>query len=165
MQMIYAINSYDGYQHSSESKILGPDETLKQAHLLKHLGLVGIVPNERGTQIGPFSDMNRDGAKEGFVAEFTQAGVLVEPETGRANVVAFTIDVFGEDDSGEIWLSGSDVLRKSEGVWLNPNNDPSTEVEGSREALQDTASIAGVAMPAMGKLLVVQMIPELSQAV
>ncbi len=161
--MIFTVNSYGGYQHSGEHKLLNPHETLEQVHSLEHKGVVGIVPNTEETQLGPFSDMDKERSKEGFVAEFTQGGVLVDPETGKAKVVAFTIDVSGQSESGEIWLSSHDVLRKSEEVWLDPGQGSSTEVEDGEEAPEGVASIAGIAMPAMGKLLVVQMVPELPQ--
>jgi hypothetical protein len=160
LAMIYAVNSYSGYEHGGENKLLSPAATLEQAHALKWHGLVGAVPNTRETQLGPFSDMNKDGAQEGFAAEFTQGGVLFDPETGRANVVAFTIDVVGQDGAGEIWFSSSDVLRKSEAVWLDPNSGSLAEIEDDDEGTRQTATVAGIAMPAMGKLLVVQMIPE-----
>lgn len=159
--MIYTVNSYGGYEHSGENKILSPQETLDQALSLEHEFLVGIVPDTRDTQLGPISDMKREGASEGFVAEMTQGGVLFDPETGNAKVVAFTLDIAGQTSSGEIWLSDSDVLRTSEEVTLGTPQDASAEDDG--ETPESVVSIAGIAMPAMGKLLVVQMIPEPTQ--
>lgn len=161
--MIFAVNSYGGYHHSGEDKLLDPHETLEQAHLLEYEGVLGIVPSSGETQIGPITDVDRDRARDGFVAEFTQAGVLVDSKTGRANVVAFTIDVAGENNSG-IYFSDNDRLRKSEEVTLDPNNgSSSSETADNGEAPERIVSVAGIAMPAMGKLLVVQMIPKLPQ--
>jgi hypothetical protein len=162
--MIYVVNSYVGYEHSGESKLLSPHETLEQAHLLEPEGVLGIVPFEGKDQIGPITDIDKDNSEEGFVAEVTQAGVLVDPDTGKANVVAFTLDIAGEDDSGQIYFSDSDKLRISEEVTLDPtNNDSSTaEASNSDTAPENVASIAGIALPASKKLLVVQMIPESS---
>lgn len=162
--MIFAVNSYGGYQHSGENKLLSPHETLEQAHSLEYEGVMGIVPSSGKTQIGPFTDVDRDRTRDGFVAEFTQGGVLVDPKTGKADVVAYTIDVAGEDGSGEIYFSDSDRLRESERVTLGLNNGSSSaEAADGEETPENVVSIAGIAMPAMEKLLVVQLIPELPQ--
>jgi hypothetical protein len=166
--MIFVINSYAGYEHKGENKLLSPHETLELASSLEHESVEGVVPFNGQTQIGPITDVNEDDRKEGFVAEFTQGGVLVDPKTGKATVVAYTIDVAGKDDSGEIYFSDRDEVRHSEEITLDPTNRSSApEKADGEEATDETpeniASIAGIAMPATKKLLVVQMIPELSQ--
>lgn len=164
--MVFAVNSYGGYQHSGENKLLSPHEALERAHSLEDEGVfIGAVPLDGRTQIGPISDVNKDGSRNGFVAELTQGGVLFDPSTGKAEVVAFTLDIAIEDErTDELVFSGSDVLRASEQIILGPNNGSSAdEAEDGEEIPENVASVAGIAMPATQKLLMVQMIPELPQ--
>lgn len=164
--MIFTINTYDGYHHEGDSKLLDAQATLEQACVLEHAGLVGFVPHAGETQTKPFTDVDRDRSREGFVAEITQAGVLVDPEAGKATVTACTIDLAQQYDSGEIYFSSSDELRSSEEVTLDPegaSDEAKTEATDSEEPSRTFATIAGIAMPATKRLLVVQMAPDQQQ--